>query len=315
MDRGTQQVGRSRGAGRPRVLPRGSSPTVATVSAVVTAVGASLVLVVMWDVFHTLWHPSGQGRLSKGLMAGVWRACRPLGERARDISGAAAVTAVILAWGVLMVVGWALVYWPRMPDAFTLSTTPAPTAFVDAFYFSVVSLATVGYGDIAPATPWLRLVAPAEATLGFALLTAAVSWVLQVYPALTRRRVLALKLGQLDRSGVVDAFGALETPTAVLLLSDLTDRLAQVHVDLVQYSESYYFRDTQESSSLAATLPHALALARRAQGSRHEDVRRLGGSLAGALDEFATLLDRQYLHTDADVDGVLAAYRDDHGRT
>nr|WP_281360133.1 potassium channel family protein [Isoptericola halotolerans] len=62
-------------------------------------------------------------------------------------------------------------------------------AVVDALYLSLVSLTTVGYGDITPLTPWLRIAAPVEGLLGFALLTAAVSWVLQVYPALTRRRV------------------------------------------------------------------------------------------------------------------------------
>ncbi|MFC7876169.1 ion channel [Isoptericola sp. NPDC057391] len=35
----------------------------------------------------------------------------------------------------------------------------------------------VGFGDIVPTTPWLRLATtPLQALIGFALLTAAVSW-------------------------------------------------------------------------------------------------------------------------------------------
>ncbi|MFJ8781962.1 hypothetical protein [Streptomyces sp. NPDC102476] len=52
-------------------------------------------------------------------------------------------------------------------------------------------------GDIAPAEGWLRLVSPLEALVGFALLTATVSWVLEIYPTLTRRRVLAIRLAVL----------------------------------------------------------------------------------------------------------------------
>lgn len=167
-----------------------------------------LVLVVTWDVFHTLLHPKGQGRLSKTLMHAVWMTSRHLGTYGRSLSGAVAMVAAIGGWGVLMLVGWALIFWPWMPEGFLYATGTDPatrSTVVDAVYLSLVSLTTLGYGDITPLTPWLRFAAPVEGLLGFALLTAAVSWVLQVYPALTRRRVLALRLMTLHRSGTVEA--------------------------------------------------------------------------------------------------------------
>jgi hypothetical protein len=54
-----------------------------------------------------------------------------------------------------------------------------------------VTLATLGYGDIVPTSDLLRVLVPLEALVGFALLTAALSWVISVYPALSRRRSLA----------------------------------------------------------------------------------------------------------------------------
>ena len=50
--------------------------------------------------------------------------------------------------------------------------------FLDALYVSFVTLVTLGYGDLAPASGWLRVVAPAEALLGFVILTGAITWVL-----------------------------------------------------------------------------------------------------------------------------------------
>jgi hypothetical protein len=65
---------------------------------------------------------------------------------------------------------------------------------LDALYLSTVAMSTLGFGDIVPVDGWLRLVVPVQALVGFLLLTAAVSWVLQVYPAPARRRVLAVRL-------------------------------------------------------------------------------------------------------------------------
>lgn len=281
-----------------------------------TGAGSALVLVVMWDVFHTLWHPTGQGRLSKTLMHAVWIASRHLGTYGRRLSGAAAMVAAIGGWGVLMVLGWALIFVPWMPEGFLYASGADPPSsgdVVDALYLSLVSLTTLGYGDITPLAPWLRVATPIEGLLGFALLTAAVSWVLQVYPALTRRRVLALRLMTLQRSGAVDAVPSMETTTAALLVEGLAQQVEQVHVDLIQYAETYYFRDQDPSTSLADTIVHAQALTDAAGRSAHQDVRRLGSVLGKALDELTRVLDDQFLHVGGETDGIVAAFRDDHG--
>lgn len=71
-----------------------------------------------------------------------------------------------------------------------------------------MTLATLGYGDIAPATGWLRALAPLEAVVGFALVTAGISWTLALYPALSRQRALAR-----ETSLLAETVGAVGIPT------------------------------------------------------------------------------------------------------
>lgn len=281
----------------------------------VSVVGGALILVVLWDVFHSLWHPIGQGVVSRSVMAVVWRVTRRLGRRLRRVSGPLAMAAAITSWGVLVLVGGALVYWPHVPDSFRYDSGLHPgqgTGLVEALYLSVVTTATLGFGDIVPAVPWLRLVVPLQALVGFALLTAAVSWVLQVYPALGRRRALSVHLAMLARSGAAARLSGLTPATAAGLLNEVAVTLAQVRVDLAQYAESYYFEEAAPHASLALTIEHAAELSAVALRSPHADVRLAGEILGRTLDDLAGLLDEQFLRTGRDRDQVLQAYAAQH---
>ncbi|MEE6289234.1 potassium channel family protein [Georgenia sp. MJ173] len=281
---------------------------------IATLLGGVLVLVAWRDVFTTLWHPSGRGPVGTALMRVVWRLSGRLGTGGRRLSGPVAMVLVIVTWAALLVVGCALVYWPHLPERFSYGPGLLPgerNGFIDALYVSLVALTTLGLGDIVPTGAWLRLLVPLEALLGFALLTAAVSWVLQVYPALTRRRVLSLRLDALRRARTTDALPGLQASTTVALLAGVADAVGKVHVDLLQYSETYYFRDADARTTLAVTVPYAVELARTARASENADVRHAAAVLSEVIDDLATVLGEQFLHADADTAGILAAYRRD----
>jgi hypothetical protein len=177
----------------------------------------------------------------------------------------------------------------------------------------MVTVATLGFGDIVPTDEWLRIAVPVQALLGFALLTAAVTWVLQIYPALTRRRALAIRLSLLRRSNAVRVLSEEDVPMAANLLEDLAGELVQTRVDLTQYAETYYFRDGEESASLAASIETAVQLAHAAERSPRPDMRFAGRLLDTALADFAHLLDEQFLRVGGSTEAVLAAYTADHG--
>ncbi|MGY2079261.1 potassium channel family protein [Modestobacter sp. SYSU DS0657] len=285
---------------------------------IVTVVGALVVLFGLRDVFKTLWHPTGSGWLSSHLMAAVWRLTRSGRRSGRSgvLSGPTAMVLVIVAWVVVLVLGCALVYGPHMSDGFLLGSSLDPSergGWLDALYTSTVTLATLGFGDVTPAADWLRIVVPVQALLGFALLTASVTWVLQIYPALVRRRVLALRLAGLRRVGAARFTGDPQGQLAAPVLEGLAGDLVHVRVDLTQYSETYYFRDGADEASLAAMLGTAVDLSEAARDAPRQDVRVAGELLGLAVEDFAGILDQQFLHRDARVAEVIEAYAADHG--
>jgi hypothetical protein len=92
--------------------------------------------------------------------------------------------------------------------------------------------------DIAPTDAWLRIAAPLEALIGFAPLTAAVSWISQIHPALTRRRLLALRLASLRATGgLPPPPGATATP---VLFQQPAEDVNHVRIDLTRYGETYF---------------------------------------------------------------------------
>jgi hypothetical protein len=280
-----------------------------------SAVGALLVLVGLRDIFHTIWHPSGSGGLSRRLMRTVWRTGRRA-RRLRPLSGALAMIVVVVSWFVLIVLGWALVYLPHLPEAFIYgSGLDAATrgGLLDATYLSVVTLATLGFGDIVPAAGWLRIAVPIQALVGFALITAAVSWVLQVYPALTRRRTLAGRLSLLHRVPPEPLLSGGEFRLAAAVLESLAMDLVQARVDLTQYAETYFFRDDDADASLPAMFGIALELEEMARRSSDAEVRFAGQLLATSAGDYARVVDEQFLRVGGSVGEIAAAYARDHG--
>lgn len=282
----------------------------------VSAIGAGLVMITLRDLFHTLWHPTRHGGLSRLVMTAMWRLARRFRARRRVVGlvGPLAMVTVVGMWAVMIVTGWAVIYWPHMPGAFTFSDSQpaAEPALLDSVYLSLVTVATLGLGDITPREGWLRLASPLEALVGFALLTTIVSWVLEIYPALTRRRVLAIRLALLRDAQPTP--GQIDCTAGALMLDSLAHEVVRVRIDFTQYTEAYYFHDGEDNSSLAAVVGYATDLAQRGREARRPEVRLAGDLLGGALEDLATILDQRFLHTGGTPTEVFAAYAADHGR-
>ena len=286
----------------------------------ISLVGAGLVVFVLHDMFHTIWHPSGQGSLTRLVIQVVWRGSRLVRKRGEQSSviGPIAMLGVIMTWTLVIIAGWTLIYWPHMAEGFSFGSGLEPSQrrdFVDSLYLSLVTVATLGYGDIVPTYGWLRLAAPVEAFIGFALLTAAVSWVLQIYPALARRRTLAIRLALLQKADAARAIPGLDSSAASTLLDSLAGELIKVRVDLTQYAETYYFREKDAQASLPAQLGYLEEIARAAGSSARADVRLAGKVLGEAVEDYASLLGKQFVRGAEGPEQTLQRYAADHGHS
>lgn len=124
---------------------------------VIAVIGLLVVAAGLLDMFRTLLHPSGNGRLSSWVMRVVWWQSKLTGHRLRSASGTVAMMAVVLMWLVLQVLGWAIVYYPYVPDgfAYAFNIDHADYHYVaEALYLSLVTIATLGFGDVVGTGPW-----------------------------------------------------------------------------------------------------------------------------------------------------------------
>ena len=103
--------------------------------------------------------------------------------------GAEELCAAVSAY-LVMAVGWAAAYSALFaidPAAFTISPADAERPWSALLYFSFATLTTLGYGDIAPATPLARAWASVEAVGGTIYLAILIAHLVSNF----RRRVAA----------------------------------------------------------------------------------------------------------------------------
>jgi hypothetical protein len=165
-----------------------------------TFLGILLLLLVAYEAYTTILDVRGRaGPISDTLTRSLWRTThfiafyfsRHLRHKLLNIIGPLLLPILVAILIVMLITGFALIYLPRMPDQFLIAAAPRGPLWIEAFYFSSITLATVGYGDITPVTTGMRLVAMFEGALGFTLIPLALTYMLSVYGALSHKRTLA----------------------------------------------------------------------------------------------------------------------------
>ncbi|WP_194410000.1 potassium channel family protein [Microbacterium cremeum] len=279
-----------------------------------TLAGILLIAVALNDVFHTLLRPASTGRLTTLLFRAVWSLSRR--RRPLAVSGPLTVVATIGAWLVMVAVGWALIYLPHVPEGFSYSGVDPGDyhPFLEALTYSLVAMTTLGLGDVVAVEPIIRALSPLEALTGFALLSAAVSWFMQIYPALARRRALAIELTSLHASGFTTLPATISTARAASVVSSVARLIAELTAELVQSNEIFYFTERDERLSAARAIGYAMVLRDGALRSDDGDLHAAGAFLAQVMDELARVLTDQYPQiTGESTDDVLRAVAGSYG--
>jgi hypothetical protein len=274
--------------------------------------GVIVVAGALREVFEDLFHPTATGTLSDLISRGVFSVFRK-SRRLLPIAGPLALVLVIFSWAILLTVGFALLYYSSLPADFRAQSGTPDHGFWTALYFSFEVMTTLGLGELTPNPAWLRMLVSFHALVGFALVTASVSWIVLLYPALARMRSLARRASLLaeaqERTGV-----SIVSASADGILGDFATELIRTRVDLVYFPIIYYFHADSERASLPHSLP---LLARFAdEGSKRwdsESVRLSAAALRVALDDLAKLLAERFVDADPkDVEGTFRAYAEQH---
>ncbi|MET3859909.1 hypothetical protein ABIE38_000819 [Dietzia sp. 2505] len=284
----------------------------------VTLVGVGIIALGLTDVFRALMHPRSEATLSKVVFSALWAVSRRFGHRLGSAVGPAGMVVTVLIWVLLQAVGWALVYLPNVPEGFDYSSGIDPgryTVAAEAFYVSLVTLATLGFGDVVATQPLIRVLAPVEAMTGFALLTASLTWFMQVYPPLSRRSALALRLHGLAEADFAGAVRELSPGTIARVSEGLAAEISVVTVDLTQHSETYYFQEGTPYQASSRQVHYALELCDAVAEIGDVETRVGARMLTASLDRLAMSL-KQFIDPEgeAGVRQVFAAYTGDHQR-
>ena len=260
-----------------------------------TLLGIGLVAIALRDIFETLFHPSGRGVLGRSIARGVWSLGRRLAvgaESARLLAGPLGYVAVLAAWAAMLVVGWALIFFPHLPEGFTYDAglTPADhDSFADAVYLSLVNLTSLGYGDIVPAAAGLRILGPVETLFGLGLLTASISWLISIHSTLTRRDALAHEIHLLRESETRLGEKLADADAELLerVLTSFADQLIVARRDLIHFPITYYFQAEDEQLALSGLVPFLRRLIEEASESgRPHALRVRAEMLEMAIEDF-----------------------------
>jgi hypothetical protein len=277
--------------------------------------GLVLIAFTLRETFQDLFQPSASGSLS----AFIGRAVFSVSKRIRFLlpsAGALAIVLTIISWSTLVAAGFAMVYWPNVPDGFNMQAPihrDAISRFGIALFYSFDMLVTLGQGGMTPKTSWTRILSIVEAILGFSLLTASISWIVLIYPALGRMRTIsrfAANLARAEESTGVEILSG----DAEQLMGSMAQDVIRTRIDFVHFPLIYYFYAATERASLPVALGQLLDLAKRGcKESRPERVRLTAATLRAALEDIAEILAARFVDGDRnDPEAVFTAFQRDH---
>lgn len=212
-----------------------------------TALGVILLALVFYDIYSTILRATKYpGPFSEIINRGLWwlasRSTRNVNRRLRhrllSSVGPLLMPCLIGFFILILLTGFALIYTPRMETGFKISNEVPSSSILQAFYFSGVTLLTIGYGDIMPITDTTRIIALIEGASGLAIISLSITYLLTVYGALERKRAVALKFYHQARQGA-DISGFISSHFSRGRFHSLTESLREATHDLQELLESH----------------------------------------------------------------------------
>ncbi len=269
------------------------------IRSLLVVLGISTIVLALHEVFSDIFQPVHSGTLSDLIAKSSYKLFR--GTRLGPSSGPMALILIILAWIVSLAFGFALIYCACFPHSFSSQTNELAMSFgprlVHCFYFSLGALATFQTFDLSPDSSWLRLIVAAEGLIGISMITASVSWLVLLYPALERTRQFSLRLSVIEEAEKLTGISSVEE-LGVSTLLEVAKLITTLQLDLVLFPILLNFRALEKKAEIGSALPFALRLSRDGMDRRsRRDIRLAAAQLQAALDSLSTILAERVLNT------------------
>ncbi len=261
--------------------------------------GVGVVLLVLGDVVKTTLSVKGSGWGSGWLASTTWSVALRLHRRwpshtALSYVGTAVLLLIIGLWTFGLWLGWTL-FFMLDPRAVVSSADGEPTGFLERAYFVGYTLITLGNGEYEPQVGFWQIMTLLAATLGFFVITLAITFLLSVLPAVVGKRQLAsyiASLGMTPADVVLNAWDGDGCDALTQHLSTLNDALGRVAQQHLAFPVLHYFHSAERRTALplrVAALDEALGalfygLECRPTAHRLRPLRESVGSLLDTLD-------------------------------
>ncbi len=277
--------------------------------------GVALAAVVSLDVFFTVIHPDIEGAIARVVQRSVWEGfalvARRWEARRRGVlamAGPAIIAATFFVWVALFILAFALLFYSGL-EWYRAESELQPLTFLDALYYAGTTVTVLGYGDITPIHGAYKLLAAVAAGAGFALLTGAVAYLIEVTSSIDERYRFALRvhdeaegsgqgvglvLAGIEAGDVAYLRDRLEQlATDVRLVQDKAHRYALVALYYRSRDPAYDFEPAVRVASEAAVAGHLLA-----EDPGWAGIAPAVGHLAGGLTRLMETTAEQYLGGD-----------------
>jgi hypothetical protein len=220
--------------------------------------GGVIMALTVLDVFLTvLYARVGTSVFSNLLGRALWRVVRGAGRCAPrrhrgtvySFAGPLILAVLVAVWAVLLILGAALVIYPRLAETVrTSGGEPTPTGFAAALYAAAGALSIVSADNLIPKSGAFKIFFVACSVLGVCIIPLTLTYVLQIYAALSRRNVTVLRahLGTAETGDAAELIAGLgpqgDFEDATTWLSNMATGVSDVKETHHLYSLLMYFR-------------------------------------------------------------------------
>jgi hypothetical protein len=223
--------------------------------------GVVLLIAALVDVlWTTLWPDGGSGPLSGLLTTLVWRLMRLIGrfwDRALSLAGPFVLAATLIMWIAMLWAGWVLLFAADSDSLIPKAGTDV--SWSGRIYFVAYSMFTMGNGDFSPAEGWAQLATSLTTATGMVIVTASVTYLLSVIPAVAQKRAFAASvtaLGDRPADVVASAWNGRDFHALDLRLSTLASDLGVLADKHKAFPVLHYYHaaDRSDASAIAVAL-------------------------------------------------------------